>query len=171
MERPQPGDYAEYYQQYIERVPDGPIIEILEQVHRETQEFIQGIDEEKSEYRYAEGKWSIKEVLIHVIDTERIMGYRALTFARGDKTELPGFDQDIYGFNSGAKDRTIKDIAQEMGIVRNASISLFKNFSDEMMAMDGIGNNNKVTVNSVAYLLVGHELHHMNVIREKYLAS
>ena len=120
-------------------------------------------------YRYAEGKWTIKEVLVHIIDDERIYAYRALRFARNDKTELPGFDQDPYAFYSNANVRSIESIIEEYEAVRMSTITLFNGFSDDVMLRSGVANNNEVTVRALGYHIAGHELHHLNILKNRYL--
>jgi len=124
---------------------------------------------EKLNYRYAQNKWTIKEILVHIIDDERIYAYRALCFARNDKTELPGFEQDDYALHSRANERSLENILEEYEAVRNATIALFNGLPEDSLLRMGTANNNKATVRAMAYHIAGHELHHMNIIKEKYL--
>jgi uncharacterized damage-inducible protein DinB len=127
------------------------------------------LPEEKLTYRYAKNKWTIKEILVHIIDDERIYAYRALCFARNDKTELPGFEQDDYALFSNANERSIENILNEYEAVRNATITLFESFDEAALLRKGIANKNGATVRALGYHLAGHELHHINIIKEKYL--
>jgi uncharacterized damage-inducible protein DinB len=127
------------------------------------------LSEEQGNYAYDKKKWTIKELLVHVMDTERIFCERALRFARKDKTELPGFDHDIFVLNSNANQRTLKDILKEYKAIRKSTLALFKNFTPEMLEQGGIANGNKLTVHSIGFTISGHELHHLNVVKAKYL--
>jgi uncharacterized damage-inducible protein DinB len=124
---------------------------------------------EKLTFRYAEGKWTIKEILVHLIDDERIYAYRALRFARQDQTELPGFEQDDYALHSGANERDIHDILKEFATVRAATISLFEGFDREALLRTGIADGKIMSVRAAAYHIAGHEMRHLNIIKERYL--
>ncbi len=119
---------------------------------------------------YAQGKWTIHDILQHLIDTERIFNYRALSFARGDNANLPGMDENEYGFNAGASERKLEDIISDFIVVRNASISLFKSFSQEMLLKSGLANNTENSVLALGFFIVGHQIHHLNVMRERYFS-
>jgi uncharacterized damage-inducible protein DinB len=134
-----------------------------------TQKFLQSISPEKETYKYAEGKWSIREVVGHLSDTERILSYRALRFARKDKTPLPGFEENEYTLHSNYHVRTLISIADEILSVRNASITLFSNMSEKMMEQTGSANNNPVSVKAMLFFIIAHQLHHLNIVRERYL--
>ena len=131
--------------------------------------FFDRISEEKSTYAYAEGKWTLKELLQHVIDTERIFIYRALAFARKETQSLPGFDEKTYATNSNANARSWKSLCEELKAVRNTSRLLFENFTDEMLSSSGLANNNPTTVNAIGFILVGHVYHHKNIVETRYL--
>jgi len=162
--------FATYFQFYIDLVKDNSNhISALESVHQQTNKIINLITEEKGVYAYAEGKWTIKELLVHLIDTERIFCNRALRFARNDQTNLPGYDHDEFVNYSGANERSLDDIKKEFDLVRAATIALFKSFTPEMYKREGMANNNKLTVLAIAYIIAGHETHHINVLKEKYL--
>jgi hypothetical protein len=170
IEKPGPGEYPAYAEMYIKLVPgDGNLSKHLADNFEETKMLILSIPEEKLGYRYAGGKWDIKETMLHIIDDERIFAYRILRFARNDKTELPGFDQDDFAKNSFAGRRSIENIIDEFESVRHATITLIDSLEDEVMLNDGCCNGYKSNVRSLAYHLAGHELHHINIIREKYL--
>lgn len=163
--------YARYYKSYIDLVSSSDnFIDILELTHKKTNELLDLVTEEKGNYTYAEGKWTIKELLVHLIDAERIFCNRALRFARNDKTDLPGFDHDNYVLNSRANERSLFDIICEFDSVRNATINLFKGFNEEMLERKGKANNNELTVLAIAYIIAGHETHHIKVLAEKYLS-
>lgn len=167
--RPSENEYASYYNTYIEKVPAGNIVEILTEQGKEARKFYQSIPEAIGSYSYEPGKWTIKEVLGHMCDTEKIMGYRALTIARNDKTSLPGFDENEYIKNSNFNERTVSDISDEMLYTRASNIGLFSSFNDEILMRMGNANGQNVSVRALLYIISGHELHHINVIRERYL--
>lgn len=170
IEKPEEGEYAPYTIRYIGLLPDdGLVLQHLEHNLTATSDFILSLPEEKLTSRYAEGKWTIKEILAHVVDDERIYAYRALRFARNDKTELPGFDQDDYAVHSGANERDIKDILREFATVRKATISLFEGFSREALVRRGVADGKVMSVRAAAYHIAGHEIRHLNIIRERYL--
>ena len=167
--KPNKGTYNDYFQQYIDLVSSDNLLEELKNIHDTTQKTLSKITEEKSNYRYAEGKWSIKELVLHCIDCERVFQYRAMSFARNDKTALPGFEEDDYVLHSNADTRRLKDIAYEFQTVRNATISLFKGLDTSVLDNGGIANGAKLTVNACGFIICGHELHHMKVLKERYL--
>lgn len=170
IEKPARGEYAPYTMRYIGLLPDdGLVLKHLAENLKATTDFILSLPEEKLSYRYAEGKWTIKEILLHLIDDERIYAYRALRFARNDKTELPGFEQDDYALNSGANRRSIKDLLKEFAAVRCATISLFEGLDRKALKRAGIASGNIMSVRAAAYHIAGHEMRHLNIIRERYL--
>jgi uncharacterized damage-inducible protein DinB len=170
IEKPKDGEFPPYANMYIKLLPDdGLLIKHLKDNFIAIKELILSLPEEKLNYRYAENKWTIKEVLVHIIDDERIYAYRALCFARNDKTELPGFEQDDYVLCSRANERSIKNIMEEYEVVRGSTIALFDGLPEDSFLRMGTANNNKVTVRALAYHIAGHELHHINILREKYL--
>ncbi len=170
IEKPKRGEYPPYARMYIKLIPDdGMVLQHLKNNFIAINNFILSLPAKKLIYKYAEGKWTIKEMLVHIIDDERIYAYRALCFARNDKTKLPGFEQDEYAFFSGANERPVINILEEYEAVRNATITLFNGLSDEALLRKGTANKKKATVRALAYHIAGHELHHINIIREKYL--
>jgi uncharacterized damage-inducible protein DinB len=170
IQKPKAGEFPQYASMYIDLIPnDGKLIYHLYYNLNSTKDLIQTLPEGTLLYRYAEGKWTIKEVLVHIIDDERIYAYRALRFARNDKTELPGFDQDPYAFYSNANVRSIESIIEEYEAVRMSTITLFNGFSDDVMLRSGVANNNEVTVRALGYHIAGHELHHLNILKNRYL--
>ncbi len=167
--RPDKNEYFEYYDKYIQLVPTGNLLEQYQSVFDANKKLILSLNEEKLNFRYAEGKWCIKEILMHLADGERVFGYRALRFARNDATPLSGFDENLYAPESKAAGRKIEDIMREFSAVRTASIELFKSFDDEILKRRGKANNKEISVRALAYTILGHELHHFNVIKERYL--
>jgi uncharacterized damage-inducible protein DinB len=159
-----------YFQRYIDQVPeDGNLVKNLKDLHAETVALIKGLSEEKLLHRYAEGKWSIKEVLVHIADTERIFTYRALRFARADSTPLAGFEENDYVPPSMADKRKISSILKEMATVRAASLSFIESLDNKMLKRMGTASNNKMSVKAAVNLLYGHHKHHLNILKERYL--
>lgn len=167
--RPDKSEYFEYYDKYIQLVSNGSLLEQYKTVFEETKKMILSLPEEKLNYRYAEGKWSIKEVMMHLADGERVFAYRALRFARKDPTPLAGFDENIYVPESKAAGRKIEDIMREFTAVRSSSIELFSSFDDEILKRKGPANNKEISVRALAYIILGHEMHHVSVVKERYL--
>jgi|ERR1044071_1043224 uncharacterized damage-inducible protein DinB len=170
IEKPAEGEYAPYAIMYIGLLPDdGLVLKHLRDNLKATTEFILSLPEEKLAHSYAEGKWTIKEVLAHVVDDERIYAYRALRFARNDRTELPGFEQDDYALHSGANGRDVQGILNEFAAVRRATIALFEGLDEEALMRAGVAGGNVMSVRAAAYHIAGHELRHVNIIKERYL--
>lgn len=162
-------EYASFYGGYIDLIEsDLNLFEALSYSYSLFLEYFQNLTEEKSNFRYAQGKWSLKEVLLHCIDTERIMAYRALRFSRNDKAKLPGFEQDEYVLESQAAQRNISDLIDEYISVKNATISLFRGFSEDHLIRSGTASGNTMSVRALGFVISGHELHHLNVCKEKY---
>ncbi len=168
MERPSKEEYAEYYHRYIELVPTKKILELFNDQIDEMRSLLEIFSEEKSLYRYSPEKWSVKEVVGHINEAERIFSYRALRFARNDKKDLPGYDHDEYIRQSNYDNIKLADLADEFCALRKSNILLFKNFSEEMQLRKGTANNNTITVRALAYVMAGHVNHHLNVLKEKY---
>ncbi len=166
----QPDEYGQFYANYLAQVSDEyNLVEELEiSVHRLVK-FVREIPMDKFDYRYAEGKWTIKDILLHLIDAERIFAYRALRFARNDKTELPGFEENSYVDEANANKRNIQDLLTELLVVRQASLSLFKSFSEEQLLRNGIASNNPISVRALGFIIIGHQNHHQKVFEERYL--
>lgn len=172
IEKPSPGEYPDYAEMYMSLLPDdGRILEHLKNNYRIVRDFIYGLPPEKLLHRYAEGKWSIKEILVHVVDDERIYAYRALRFARNEQQNLIGFDQDEYAKYSQADGRDLDNIFEEYEAVRNATIALFNGLPEDSLTRmgHGTGTANDATVRALAYHIAGHELRHLNIIKERYL--
>jgi hypothetical protein len=166
--RPAESEFAEYYQRYVRQVPDGNLLAGLEQQGRDTVTLLRGVDEKKSQFRYADGKWTIREVVGHLIDTERVFAYRALSFARGDHTALPSFDENEWARTSNAGRRALSELIAEFEAVRTATLAMFRGFSDGEFAREGVASNNPITVRALAYIVAGHERHHVKILRERY---
>lgn len=166
---PEANEYNPYYGQYIQHLKGKNVIEALEKGVKEVNDLMVSLKEEKLKSAYAEGKWTIKEVLQHIMDTERIFCNRALRFARNDKTELPGFEQDDYVPFSGANERNSMEMLREYNAIRQATIALFQGCSDEMLARVGVASGSDMSVRAIAHVVTGHEKHHMHVIKERYL--
>ncbi len=162
-------EYNPYYEGYIIKAGSRTIDSGLKSNADEVVSFFEAIPENKLEYRYAEGKWTIKEILQHIVDTERIFTYRALCFARQDKTPLPGYEQDDYANVCRANNRPMRALIDEYVAVRAASVSLFNSFSEDMLKQIGNASNSNLSVRAVAFILLGHENHHCTIIRERYL--
>ena len=160
-----------YYQSYLKYIPaDADLLSVIKEQAGISQQFLSSIPKEKESYAYAVGKWTVKEVVGHLCDTERILSCRALRFSRNDKTPLPGFDENTYTPNSNYSSRSLKNIADELAAIRQSSISLFSNMSSDMFDRVGTANNSEYTVRSMLFMIAGHERHHLQVIREKYLS-
>jgi uncharacterized damage-inducible protein DinB len=168
IERPGPNEYPPFAAGYVALVGNGPIIEILEYLQQTTLHFFTRMDPARASYAYAEGKWTVKQVLGHMIDSERVFAYRALAFAR-DPLELPGFDQDIYMANSHFNNRKLEDLAIEFNALRETTLHLLRTITDEQSTQKGIASGYPVSVRGLAYLIAGHELHHLKIIKERYL--
>lgn len=166
----QENEYASFYSSYISQVSDEySLIEELEiSVHR-LRNFVQNIPMDKYDYRYAEGKWTIKDILQHLIDSERVFAYRALRFARKDFTPLPGFDENDFADTAEGAKRSIRDLLTELAIVRESSLCLFKTFSDETLLLKGIASNNEMSVRALGFVIIGHQNHHQRIFEERYL--
>lgn len=170
INKPNEDEYAPYAIQYISLVPDdGLVLEHLRANLDTTQAFLRTVPADKLLHRYAEGKWTIKEIVQHISDDERIYAYRALRFARNDSTELPGFEQDEYTRNAGANARTLDELLGELATVRAATLSLYHGLGEDSLRRSGIASGNVMSVRSIAYHIAGHELRHLNIIRERYL--
>jgi uncharacterized damage-inducible protein DinB len=169
--RPEPSEYAPYYGRYIALVEGDEILSILDRQRRQTMLLLSGRDEEDGNFRYAPGKWSAKEILGHVCDTERIFSYRVLRISRGDNTPIEGFEQDDYVRNGPFAKLAFSDLVEEFIAVRRATLSLLRNLDEAAWLRRGIASNNEVTVRALAYTIAGHELHHRRILEEKYFVA
>jgi uncharacterized damage-inducible protein DinB len=169
--RPQPGEYAPYYERYVSLVQGDDILNALDHQRRETMLLLSGRDDDDGDFRYAAGKWSAKEVLGHVCDTERIFAYRALRIARADATPIEGFEQDDYVRNGPFAQRPLADLIEDFIAVRRATLSLLRNLDEAAWSRRGSANKNEVSVRALAYIIAGHELHHRGILEEKYFVA
>ena len=169
MARPQAHDAAVYFHNYINYVIGDSVQEVIQNHSKELLEFYMNLPEAKADYAYAEGKWTIKEVLQHTTDSERVFSYRALRFARKDATPLPSFDQNLYAANSHAASRTLQWLKEEFAAVRKSTELLLQSFSEEQLAQTGTAGNNSITVNAIAFIIYGHLLHHKKILEDNYL--
>jgi len=170
-ERPASTEHAEYFGNYISQVPDGDLVQTLERHGKEFAEFLKGLPESRGDFSYGPGKWTIKEVIGHISDGERVFAYRAMRIARGDTIPLPGFDENAWVPLSGAKDRTLSDLIGEFQAVRAASLTLFRSLTPEAIARRGTASNREITVRAIAWIVAGHAMHHQKILRERYLAA
>ena len=164
-------EYAHYYKPYIDALmaDEKSIVEHLKDTLDNALSVLSNLSEDKQMYSYADGKWTIKELLQHIIDTERVFAYRALCFARNDKTPLPGFEQDDYAAIYNANKREFRGLLEEFELTRKSIILLFKNFGEEELIRIGIASGNNMSVRALGYIISGHLQHHLNIIRERYL--
>jgi hypothetical protein len=169
MSKPQPEEYVPFYATYINKIGDGDIIDILTKQHTEVDALLKAIPAGKALYAYAEGKWTIKQVIGHLIDTERIMAYRLLRFARNDSSALMGFEQDDYITHSHFNEMDMHDLIDELFYIRKANLYLFKSLNAEEKTRGGLANGNPVTVNALLYIIAGHIDHHIQILKERYL--
>ncbi len=160
-----------YYQNYVRPVMDRPLAEALETSHTHLQNLLLSVDEHKGDFRYEPGKWSVKELICHMMDAERIFCYRALRFSRNDKTNLHGFDENTYAPEANAHARTLAQLARECKHLRTSTLDLFKSFTDEMLMRTGKANNTEISVLALGYIIAGHETHHRKVLQERYLSK
>jgi hypothetical protein len=169
LERPQASEYAPYQAGYVASVPEGDIFEILSRQRVEFPEFLKSFGEARGGHRYAPGKWSIKEMVGHVNDTERVFAYRALRFARGDETPLPSFEQDDYVRTGSFDARTLASLADEFSHLRAATLDLFYHLDADALARKGTASGFVVSVRAMAFVIAGHVAHHERMLRERYL--
>jgi uncharacterized damage-inducible protein DinB len=166
----QPTEFAPFYATYINQVSEEYTLqeELEISLHRFIK-FVQDIPMDKFDYRYAEGKWTIKDIIQHLIDAERIFAYRALRFARNDKTDLPGFEENDYVDNANANERNIMSLLTELSAVRQSTLLIFKTFTEEQLLRQGTANNNPISVRALGFVIIGHQNHHQRVFVERYL--
>lgn len=169
MQRPEPNEYPTFYKGYVDAVAGSDLLSILPQINQATLKLLADLPEEKWDYRYAEDKWSIKEAISHLSDSERIFANRALRFARNDTTPLPGFEQNDYVPESNAASRSLTDIVDEFAAIRSATIPLFRSFTEEMWGRSGTASGGGITVRAIGFVIAGHEQHHQNILRDRYL--
>ncbi|WP_334071840.1 MULTISPECIES: DinB family protein [Paenibacillus] len=167
--KPQAGEFADHFTPYIELVPEGDLLSLLEKQVEEVIALLGPITEEQAHYRYAEGKWSLKEVLGHVADTERVMSYRLLRIARGDTTPLPGFDESLFASHANADARSVNELLQDFAAVRIATVSLMRQLDDTAWQRLGVFSNHPGSARALGYIIAGHAIHHLNIVKERYL--
>lgn len=169
--RPKPDEHEPYYSLYIDRVPDGDIVETLRRQLPEALTFFGEIPESRGDHRYAEGKWSIRQVIGHLTDSERVFQYRAMRFSRRDLTPVPGFDENLYVDNGPFAHVPMADLISEFEHLRHASIRLFSALDEDAFARRGVANGHEISVRALAFVLAGHEEHHREVLRTRYLTE
>ncbi|ALJ00830.1 DinB family protein [Rufibacter tibetensis] len=170
--KPQPTEYNAYYQPYVQSVPEGTdVLEFLQKQRYEVIQLFGRVSDGEADFAYAPGKWSIKELLGHMNDTERIMAYRALCIARGEQNTLPGFDENDYVANAFFQERTVGGLLEEHQVVRESTIALFDSMAPAAFTRVGNANGSPVSVAALAFIIAGHERHHLNILKERYLAK
>ena len=168
-DRPDATEYASFYAGYVAKVPDGDLLTTLEAQVGEYFQTLNPVTEAKSEFSYAPGKWTIKELLLHVVDAERVFCYRAMRIARGDQTPLPGFDEQAWVPLSGASDRTVADLLGEFRAVRAATLAGLRHLPADSVTRRGTASGKEVSVRGLAWIIAGHAAHHLGILRERYL--
>lgn len=169
IEKPNLADIPAYFLAYIDLVPENNLFEALEKNLNNTIYLFENIPSEKENFAYAEGKWTVKEVLNHIIDTERIFAYRALRFSRFDETELPGYDENLFTENANVSNRSLQHLIEEFRVIRKSTHYLFEAMTKEMLDFIGTANKNKSSARALGYMIVGHTIHHNHVLKERYL--
>ena len=167
--RPGADEHLEYYSRYIDRVPDGDIVETLKRDTVQTFEFLRSIPESKFDFQYAPDKWTIRQLVGHLADGERVFQYRAFRFSRADRTPVPGFEENDYVANGPFTRVSMPDLIDELEHLRQASIHLFSNLDEEAMSRRGVANDAEVSVRAIAFIIVGHTSHHVQILKERYL--
>jgi len=167
--KPTNEEFPSYYEKYIDLVPEGSIEDTLIKQLKDTTAFLSNTSETQANYRYASGKWTLKEVIGHFTDTERIMSYRLLRIARGDQSPLAGYDDESYVKEAAFHSHSLPDLLQDFSAVRQSTVSLVRSMSEDVWSRKGIANNSEISVSALAYIIAGHELHHVKIIKDKYL--
>jgi len=168
MPKPQEAEYDPYYQKYVALVPENEIIPVLDEQTEQLRSLFGDFAEDRGTFAYEEGKWTLKEVLSHLIDAERIFGYRVFRIARGDKTPIEGFEQDGYIENSHANGRSFSELLEEFGLLRRANLLFYKNLQDRDWLRNGTANKVSISVRALAWVTAGHVRHHIGVLRSRY---
>lgn len=169
--RPDPSEYAPYYANYVASVPAGDLLGLLESQGEETFALLSGLPEGRGSFRYAPGKWTIKDLVQHLSDSERVFAYRALRFGRGDETPLASFDQDPYSVAARAERWSLAQLATELRDVRRATVALGRSFDEAELLRSGVASGTRMSVRALFWVIAGHEQHHLRVLRERYLAA
>ncbi len=170
MYRPQRSEYDPYYETYVSLVPEEDIVTALERQPAELRELLAGLPEENGFYAYADGKWSIKQLIGHLIDGERMFGYRVFRIARGDETPIEGFEQDGYIEHAHSNRRTFAELLEEFKLLRRANVLFFQNLTDDAWVRVGTANNAEISVRALAFIMAGHIRHHIGILRSRYLS-
>jgi uncharacterized damage-inducible protein DinB len=169
--RPEAGEHAPYYSRYVDLVPDGDVVDYLGRQEAEATAFFRSIPPELHDHRYAEGKWSVKEVVGHLADCERVFSYRALRFGRGDTTPIAGFDENLWAANARFSEMDFATVVEEWRSVRNATLALLRGYNADEMLRRGKANDQEVSVRALAWIVAGHVIHHSTLLRERYLGE
>lgn len=169
--RPLPSDFSDHFAHYVNMVEGDDFLSSLKNQNRDLEVLLPSITEEKSTFKYGENKWTIKEVLLHLSDAERVFTYRALAIARGEKNPLPNFDENSYAINSHANNREWRDLVQEFFATRKTTEALFNSFSNEDLLQSGTASGSPVSVLALCFILVGHATHHIKILHERYLVA
>jgi hypothetical protein len=168
IDRPLPTEYPEYYLRYVDAVMNDDVLTVLREQMDDVAWMFDGMDEERALFRYAEGKWTIKEVMGHLVDSERMFGMRAMCLARGEQQSMPGFDQDDYVVRGRFNDRSLTSILNEWALLREANVELFATLDEPSLQHSGVANNKPVTTRAVIWIIAGHVQHHLNILEERY---
>ena len=171
LSRPAQSEYAPYYGTYVNAMPDGDVVAALADQGEETFTLLSALSESDGAFRYAPGKWTIRDLVQHLADSERVFAYRALRFARGDETPLPGFDQEPYAQAAKADRRPLGELAAELRDIRRTTLALVRSFDEEMLGWSGVASGNLMSVRALVWVIAGHERHHLTVLRERYLSA
>jgi hypothetical protein len=171
MTRPLETEYAPYFQGYVNQVNEAEILPVLRSQLDDLDALLDRVAEEKETFAYAEGKWTIRQIVGHLIDGERVFGYRAFSIARGEKQDLPGFEQDDYIVTAPYNHISLEDLLSEFRLVRQANLAMFRTLDSESWNRSGVANGNSVSVRAIAFIMAGHVRHHMSVLRDRYLAG
>ncbi|TYS86137.1 DinB family protein [Rossellomorea aquimaris] len=171
LRKQETNEYPPYYKEYVNNVPDGERLHILDDQQKETMNLLRDLSEEMAQYQYAQGKWTIKEVIGHITDTERIMCYRLLCIARGEQEMLPGYNDDEYVRRGQFNRFSLSDLLHHQALVRQHTILLLSSMDDEALRRRGNANGSEVTARALGYIIAGHEIHHRRLIKDRYLSS
>ncbi|MDM5227080.1 DinB family protein [Cytobacillus sp. NJ13] len=171
LKKPESNEYAPYYENYVSSVPEGDLLQILDGQIKETTNLVKDLNEDQAHFRYAPEKWTVKEVIGHITDTERIMSYRLLCIGRGEKAKLPGYDDNEYVKTGQFNRFSIKELLEQLSHARQNTIALLKSLDDEALLRSGNANGTEVTARAIAYIIAGHELHHRTLIKDRYMGA
>lgn len=171
IERPKADEHSPYYSRYIDRVPEGNLIGLLESQFADTLALLRRVPGDREDFAYADGKWTVKEVVGHIADAERVFAYRALRFARNDPTALASFDENAWVANANFSRQRLADLIEDFSAVRASTLCLAKSLSSEELARRGVASGQPVTVRALFYIIAGHERHHVGLFRERYQLS